>query len=135
MRHIKYFELFETVNRITLIDIPDPLKVMEEFMGVLDFPRQNDDGFLMGSGEVSYQYDIKGKQYETGYRWIKENPEILESPQVKALMGEWLIMGIEFEQNGDILVTYEPMSKKDWDRGDYDDTGMDYEEYIETFGQ
>ena len=117
MRHIKYFELFETVNPITLIDIPDPLKVMEEFMGVLDFPRQNDDGFLMGSGEVSYQYDIKGKQYETGYRWIKENPEILELPQIKALMGEWLIMGIEFEQNGDILVTYEPMSKKDWDRG------------------
>jgi hypothetical protein len=26
------------------------------------------------------------------------------------------------------------MSKKDWDRGDYDDTGMDYGEYIETFG-
>jgi len=64
MRHIKYFELFETVNPITLIDIPDPLKVMEEFMGVLDFPRQNDDGFLMGSGEVSYQYDDTGMDYE-----------------------------------------------------------------------
>jgi hypothetical protein len=135
MIHIKYFELFETANPITLIDIPDPLKVMEEFMEVLDLPRQNDDGFLMGSGEVSYQDTIMGKRYETGYRWIKENPEILELPQVKALMGEWLIMGIEFEQNGDILVTYEPMSKKDWDRGDYDDSGMDYEEYIETFGQ
>jgi hypothetical protein len=97
-------------------------------------PRQNDDGFLMGSGEINYQDTIMGKRYETGYRWIKENPEILELPQVKALMGEWLIMGIEFEQNGDILVTYEPMSKKDWDRGDYDDTGMDYKEYIETFG-
>ena len=134
MRHIKYFELFETVNPITLIDIPDPLKVMEEFMEVLDLPRQNDDGFLMGSGEINYQDTIMGKRYETGYRWIKENPEILELPQVKALMGEWLIMGIEFEQNGDILVTYEPMSKKDWDRGDYNDSGMDYEEYIETFG-
>ena len=49
MRPVKYFELFETVKPITLIDIPDPLKAMEEFMEVLDFPRQNDDGFLMGS--------------------------------------------------------------------------------------
>jgi hypothetical protein len=132
MRHIKIFESFKP---ITLIDVPDPMKVIKDFCDVLDFPRQNEDGFLLGSGVVDYEYDIKGKSYEDGYRWIKENPEILEIPEIKKLLSEWSILGIEFLPDGDIQVTYEPMTKSQWDIGGYDDTGMSYKEYLEEFGE
>ena len=135
MKHIKHISLFENSNPITLIDIPDPIKVIKDFVEVLDFPRQNEDGFLLGSGVVEYEYDIKGKSYETGYRWIKENPEILEIPQIKSILEELSIVGIEFLPDGDIQVTYMPMTRKQWDTGSYDDTGMTYDEYTEEFGQ
>ena len=135
MKHIKHISLFENSNPITLIDIPDPIKVIKDFVEVLDFPRQNEDGFLLGSGVVEYEYDIKGKSYETGYRWIKENPEILEIPQIKSILEELSIVGIEFLSDGDIQVTYMPMTRKQWDTGSYDDTGMTYDEYMEEFGR
>ena len=134
MKHLKHILLFENSKPITLIDVPDPIKVIEDFREVLDFPRQNEDGFLVGSGVVEYEHDIKGKSYETGYRWIKENPEILEIPQIKSLLEEWAILGIEFLPDGDIQITYEPMTRKQWDIGGYDDTGMTYSEYLEEFG-
>ena len=134
MKHLKHISLFENSKPITLIDVPDPIKVIEDFREVLDFPRQNEDGFLVGSGVVEYEHDIKGKSYETGYRWIKENPEILEIPQIKSLLEEWAILGIEFLPDGDIQITYEPMTRKQWDIGGYDDTGMTYSEYLEEFG-
>jgi hypothetical protein len=84
---------------------------------------------------VEYEYDIKGKSYETGYRWIKENPEILEIPQIKSILEELSIVGIEFLPDGDIQVTYMPMTRKQWDTGSYDDTGMTYDEYMEEFGR
>lgn len=132
MRHIKIFESFKP---ITLIDVPDPIKIIKDFREVLDFPRQHEDGFLLGSGIVDYDYDIKGKSYETGYRWVKENPEILEIPEVKDLLEELSIAGIEILENGDVQVTYMPMTKKEWNLGGYDDTGMNYDEYLEEFGQ
>jgi len=135
MKHIKHISLFENTNPITLIDIPDPIKVIKDFVEVLDFPRQHEDGFLLGSGVVEYEYDIKGKSYETGYRWIKENPEILEIPQIKSILEELSIVGIEFLSDGDIQVTYMPMTRKQWDPGGYDDTGMTYDEYTEEFGR
>ena len=135
MKHIKNISLFENSKPITLIDIPDPIKAIKDFAEVLDFPRQHEDGFLLGSGVVEYEYDIKGKSYETGYRWIKENPEILEIPQIKSILEELSIVGIEFLPDGDIQVTYMPMTRKQWDTGSYDDTGMTYDEYVEEFGQ
>ena len=135
MKHIKNISLFENSKPITLIDIPDPIKAIKDFAEVLDFPRQHEDGFLLGSGVVEYEYDIKGKSYETGYRWIKENPAILEIPQIKSILEELSIVGIEFLSDGDIQVTYMPMTRKQWDTGSYDDTGMTYDEYVEEFGR
>jgi hypothetical protein len=125
MKHIK---------PITLFDAPDPTKDIKKFMEVLDFPRQHEDGFLLGSGIVSYRYDISGSPYDDGYKLIKSHPEVLEIPEIKSLMEEWSIAGIEFLPDEDVQVTYMPMTRNQWDTGGYDDTGMNYDEYVEEFG-
>lgn len=124
MKHIKPIKLF---------DIPDPIQIIKKFRDVLDFPRQHDDGFLVKSGTVDYIYDIKGTPYEDGYKWIKEKPGILEIPEVKSLLDEWSIILVDVQGNGDVFVEYSPMTKKEWDLGNYDDTGMTYDEYLEEF--
>jgi hypothetical protein len=133
MKHIKHISLFENTKPIILIDLPDPIKIMEEFREVLDFPRQNEEGFLVKVGLVDYADEIKGTRFETGYSWAKSNPEILEVPEIKNMMEEWSISEIEFLPNGDVQIIYEPMTKKEWDMGSYSDSGMSYEEYLEKF--
>ena len=53
---------------------------------------------------------------------------------MKDFLEEFSIVGIEFLPDGDIQVTYMPMTRKQWDTGSYDDTGMTYDEYVEEFG-
>lgn len=124
MKHIKPIKLF---------DIPDPIQIIKTFRDVLDFPRQHDDGFLVKSGTIYYMDDIKGTEYEDGYKWVKENPDILQIPKIKSLLEEWSIILVDIQENGDIFVEYSPMTKKEWDLGHYDDTGMSYDEYLDQF--
>lgn len=125
MKHIKPIKLF---------DIQDPIEIIKRFRDLLDFPRQNEDGFLVKNGTIDYIYDIKGTEYEDGYRWVKEYPDILEIPEVKSLLEDWSIILVDIKKNGDVFVEYSPMTKKEWDLGHYDDTGMTYAEYLKEFG-
>ena len=77
--------------------------------------------------------EMFGNEFHNGS--LATNPEILEIPQIKSILEELSIVGIEFLPDGDIQVTYMPMTRKQWDTGSYDDTGMTYDEYMEEFGQ
>ena len=46
-------------------------------------------------------------------------------------MDEWKINSIEIKDNNDIYIKYNPMDKKEWVDGDYEESAeMDYYEYV-----
>jgi hypothetical protein len=131
MKHIKPISLFEMDKGIKLFDVSDPAKDVEIFMEVLDFPRQGEDGFLEQDGEIDYPHFIKGTKYEPGYNLFKSDPTISDIPEIKEIMDEWKINSIEIKDNNDIYIKYNPMSKKEWVDGDYEESAeMDYYEYV-----
>lgn len=103
-------------------------------MKVLDFPRQNPEGYITSSGEISISKDVKGRAYEPGYDLIVEYPEILNDPDIKKEMKDNLIGGISIDQENDtISIDYLPMSKSDYYNNNYDDDGLTYKQYLEYF--
>lgn len=112
----------------------DDLKKISVFLKVLDFPRQNPEGYITSSGEISISKDVKGREYEPGYDLIVEYPEILNDPDIKKEMKDNLIGGISIDQENDtISIDYLPMSKSDYYNNNYDDDGLTYKQYLEYF--
>lgn len=123
MKHIKLFENFGS-----------PIDSVKTFIRVLDFPRQNFDGYIMGSGEISISGDVLGTEYEEGYNIISKNPEILKDPEIVKAMAEYLIGDINIDtENDTISINYLPMSKFEYYDKNYDDGGLTYDEYLENF--
>ena len=52
------------------------------FIEVLDFPRQEPDGYIMNDGEVTISAVILGSDYEPGYNIVHKNPSILKDPEI-----------------------------------------------------
>lgn len=121
MKYIKLFEAWENNELSTFIE-------------VLDFPRQNPEGYLMSFGEISISRDVIGSRYEPGYNAIVENPEILNSPEFRNLMDKYLIQDINIDEENDTIdINYFPMSRSEYYTNNYDDDGLSYEEYLEYF--
>lgn len=125
MKHIKLFENFES-------NFIDPVK---KFIEVLDYPRQNPEGYIVSRGEISISGDILGTDYERGYDIISKYPEILEYPEIKKSMDEYLIRGINIDTKNDtISIDYLPVSRSEYYANDFDDIdGLTYDEYLENF--
>ena len=125
MKHLKLYESFGTQEE----DI-------KKFFGVLDFPRQQEEGFLETEGIIEISSDIERKESaKRGLEAIEKDPGLLNSPLVKALFDEWMIRDIEIDRPNDvILVKYGWMTPQQWEEGNYDDTEYTYTEYLENFG-
>jgi hypothetical protein len=124
-KHIKLFEQFMS---------SDDIDKVKKFIEVLDFPRQNPEGYIMPSGEVSISGDILGSEYEEGYNIISKNPEILNDPEIIKEMEQYLIGDINIDtENDTVSIDYFPMSKSEYYDKNYDDDGLTYDEYLENF--
>ena len=124
-KHIKLFEQFMG---------SDPIEQVKKFIEVLDFPRQNPDGYIMSTGEVSISNNILGSEYEEGYNIISKDPEILNDPEIIKEMDKYLIREINIDTKNDIVsIDYLPMSKSEYYNQNYDDGDLTYAEYLENF--
>lgn len=126
MKHIK---LFESFNELEDSDI----EMIEEFMNVLDFPRQNYDGHLVPRGYITISKDIIGSTYEPGFRILEKKPHLFKHPMVKRMMQNWRIEDIDISTgNDEITINYKPMDEIEFTREGYDDN-MTYDEYLAYF--
>jgi len=127
MKNIKLFESFSKMDDIS------------KFIDVLDEPRQNPEGFLLGSDDLDFWRFERAGAGE-GLKEFLKNPGILDDPEVRKLMDSFLIDRVESNGDDSITVYYLPMSKSEWvaqhfsDYEDEEGNSMSYEEYLENFG-
>jgi hypothetical protein len=123
-------------NKIELFEAGDSIKHVEEFMEVLGFPMEHEDGFLNKFGEVSYDQFIKGTKYEPGYDLFKADPSISNIKEVRDLLYSNGIKSLEIKEDGLVFIEFREITKEEWEQQEMTESfGMGYDEYLGSFGK
>ena len=141
MKHIKLFETFmdnseigDLINDLNGVGLGEiDLAEWQQLFEVLDYPRQNQEGYLVTSGKVSISKEINTEPgAKIALAVIERNPSVLKNTQVLGLMDEWMIKAIKIDRGKDsVKVTYKPMSRKAYDEEGFEDNdGFNYDEYL-----
>lgn len=121
---------------VDLFEAGNSIKHVEEFMEVLGFPMEHEDGFLNRFGEVSYDQYIKGTKYEPGYNLFKTDPSISNIKEVKDLLHSNGIKSLEIKGDGLVFIEFREITKEEWEQQEMTESfGMEYDEYLESFGK